>query len=65
MGRIIAICAINLVPMALWLMLGICARMGAVYYVLCGILSIADIVDTIAKSKQSVQYIRHHKEEFK
>lgn len=63
--KIIIGCILCLAPMVLWMILGICANMGAVYYIVLAILSIADVISTAVRAKDNIAYIRHHREEIR
>lgn len=61
--KIIIGCISCLAPMILWVILGLYADMGAVYYIALAVLSIADVINTAAAAKDNIAYIRHHREE--
>ncbi|NDO19003.1 hypothetical protein FMM68_04965 [Lachnospiraceae bacterium MD329] len=55
--------AIHLIPIFLWFLLGITTGMTWEYYVLCGVLSVFDIVHIFVHSSEAIRYIEHHTEE--
>lgn len=55
--------AIHLIPTLLWLILGITTGMPWLYYVLCGVLSISDVVYTVIHSSDAIRYMEHHTED--
>lgn len=52
----------NIMPVLLWIFLGIASGQPWYYYVLCGVLSIADVINTVAMAHENIRYYLHHRE---
>lgn len=63
MIKIAAGLILHLIPILLWVLLGISAGVGAAYYIICGILSIADVISAAELIQRNIRYLHHHKEE--
>lgn len=58
-------CVVHIIPMILWIVIGIRAEMGAAYYVVLGAFSVIDVIDTLAIAKEKIKHIVHHQEVLK
>ena len=58
-------CIVQLVPMILWIVIGIHAKMGAAYYIVLGIFSVIDVIHTVSIAKERIRHIVHHQEVLK
>lgn len=58
-------CIVQLVPMILWIVIGIHAEMGAAYYIVLGIFSLIDVIHTASIAKERIKHIVHHQEVLK
>lgn len=58
-------CVVHIIPMILWIVIGIRAEMGAAYYVVLGIFSVIDVVRTLITAKENIRHMLHHQEVLK
>lgn len=58
-------CIVHLVPMILWVVIGIHAEMGAIYYIVLGAFSIIDVIHTAGIANERIKHIVHHQEVLK
>ena len=50
-------CIVHLVPMILWIVIGIHAEMDALYYIVLGVFSVIDVIDTLAIAKEKIKHL--------
>lgn len=58
-------CVVHIIPMILWIIVGIHAKMGVIYYVVLGMFSVIDVVHTLITAKENIRHMRHHQEVLK
>ena len=58
-------CIVHIVPMILWVVIGIHAEMGAIYYIVLGAFSIIDVINALTVAKENIRHMRHHQEVLK
>lgn len=62
-AEIIIGCLMHLVPMMLWIILGIYSHVSVVYYIVLAVLSVVDVLHMLILAKTNIRYIRQHREE--
>lgn len=58
-------CIVHIVPMILWVVIGIHTEMGAIYYIVLGAFSVIDVIHTVGIVKEKIKHIVHHQEVLK